>query len=283
MKILVTGASGLLGSEIVNSAKESGFDCCALDRIWFLGASADERSAILSGCDVIIHSAANTDLEQCEIDQEKCFFDNCYLTELLYQHSVSSGVKFVYISSTGVYGRHKSQPYHEYDVVSPTTVHHRSKYVSENIVLRSVDTLVIRTGWLFGGALGQKKNFVAKRLAEIRTANGPIFSNSVQIGSPTYTRDCAVRLLELLYHNCSGVYNVVNGGAASRYDYVKMIAGLSRYSVDVLPSDLSKFSRVVDVSENESAFSYRMKFEGRVQLRTWQDALCDYMTGIDLA
>ncbi len=277
MKVLVTGASGLLGSEILTALTENGLAGNALDRSAFLESTSADRSSILKGFDVVIHAAANTNVEQCEIEPERCYYDNCFLTEQLYYHARRNGAKFVFISSTGVYGRTKVTPYHEYDPVSPTTVHHRSKHISELTVLTSPDTLVIRTGWLFGGAFENRKNFVKNRLSDIRGAKGPIYANASQTGSPTYVKDCARTLLELIADDCVGVYNVVNDGNVSRFDYVKQIAQFSGSICEVFPVAASEFKRRADVSENEAAISYRMRFEGRPQLRAWQEALAEYM------
>lgn len=277
MRVLVTGATGLLGSEILRALANSGFIGTAFDRSAFLEATQSKRSSMLSGFEVVIHAAANTNVEQCEVEPERCYYDNCFLTEQVFHHARRNGVKFVFISSTGVYGRHKTEPYHEYDKVSPTTVHHHSKHISEQTVLTCSKTLVVRTGWLFGGSFENKKNFVLNRLKEIRATKGPIYANTTQVGTPTYARDCASALLKLIAEDCAGIYNIVNDGRASRFDYVRRIVELSGAPFEVLPSDASIFKRHADVSENEAAISYRMRFERRHQLRPWQDALTDYM------
>lgn len=277
MKILVTGASGLLGDELLRAVATRNHSGSALDRTTFIYADASTRSSLLEGYDAVIHAAANTNVEQCELDPEACYRDNCFLTERLFQHARQLKVKFVLISSTGVYGRGKSTPYHEYDQVSPTTVHHHSKYLAERAIQTDVSSLVIRTGWLFGGSLDNPKNFVANRLNEARKTVGPLYANISQTGSPTYVFDCAQRLLNLLEEDCSGIYNIVNDQTATRLDYVRQIIKLSGAPLDVLPIDASCFKRRADVSENESAVSYRMRFEGRTQLRPWQAALAEYM------
>jgi len=277
MKVLVTGGTGMLGSEILSELAKFGFEGTALDRGAFLAAKKNAQSAMLSEFTVIIHAAANTNVEQCEVEPEACYFDNNFLTELLFWHAHRQQKKFVFISSTGIYGRKKSGPYHEYDSVYPTTVHHRSKLLSERTVLTCPNTLVIRTGWLFGGQLNNKKNFIINRINEIRNSNEFIYANSMQIGSPTYVTDCARMIVELMSDDCDGIYNVVNEGAVSRFEYVKKIAELSGSLVKVCPVDAKAFNRRADVSENEAAFSYRMKYEGRPPLRTWQEALAEYM------
>lgn len=277
MRVLVTGASGMLGSELLCALPDWGYVGTSLNRADFLGAKATVRSSMLDGFDIVIHAAANTNVEHCERVPEESYLDNCFLTEELFRHARRSEAKFVFVSSTGVYGRGKSSPYHEYDTASPTTVHHRSKLLAEQTVLNCSETLVVRTGWLFGGNLDNPKNFVANRLKEIRATSGSITANSGQVGSPTYVRDCARTLLGLIADDCAGIYNVVNDGSATRFDYVKRIVELSGVPVEVRPIEASGFKRYADVSENEAAVSYRMRFEGRPPLRKWQDALADYM------
>lgn len=277
MKVLVTGTSGLLGSELLKAIADRAFSGSGLNRSAFMNANASTRASLLSGYDVIIHAAANTNVEQCELDPEACYRDNCFLTEILFRHARKLDVKFVLISSTGVYGRGKSVPYQEYDQVSPTTVHHHSKHIAEKAVLADSSSLVVRTGWLFGGRMDNPKNFVANRLNEARKTVQTLHANSTQTGSPTYARDCAQRLLDLIEDDCSGIYNIVNDQAATRFDYVRQIIELSAAPLEVQPVTASGFKRHADVSENESAVSLRMLFEGRTPLRPWQDALAEYM------
>lgn len=271
----------MLGSELLSIMTTTGISAIPLDRNAFLAGSARDRSIMLSGFDVIIHAAANTDLEECERNQTMCFYDNTFLTEKLFQHSRCKNVKFIYISSTGVYGRHKDSPYHEFDEVVPTTAHHRSKSLAEKIVLHSPNSLVIRTGWLFGGGFNQRKNFVANRIKEIKSSRDVIYSNAIQYGSPTYARDCAERIIALLVDGCCGVYNVVNNGNVSRLEYVSMIARLFGSDVQVLSVGAESFSRLADVSENEAAITLKMNFENRPKMRNWDDALGEYMASLN--
>lgn len=282
MKVLVTGSTGLLGGELMAALAHSRCSAVAMNRAAFLSADKEMRSLMLQGFDVVIHAAANTNVEECELFPEACYHDNCFFTEQLFCVARQQGAKFVFISSTGIYGKGKSTPYHEYDSVSPTTIHHSSKRIAEEIVLAAADSLVVRTGWLFGGCLENRKNFVANRVKEISAADGFIYANSSQIGSPTYVRDCAARLVDLLLDDCAGIYNIVNAQSASRFDYVKEIVELSGAALEVRPIDAGGFNRHADVSDNESAISYRMRFEGRQELRPWKDALAEYMRDVAL-
>lgn len=201
MKICLTGSSGLLGGAVLSACAEREWGCEALGRdlVDFRHPMGVQES--LWGYDVLIHAAANTNVEVCEVQPDECYADNTLLTEVLAAAAKKCGVRFVYISSTGVYGENKVEPYNEYDQIWPTTHHHRSKQLGEKAALNTGDSLVIRTGWLFGGAPENKKNFVARIIEEAKKSNGVIYSNSEQRGNPTYVNDIASCLLQLIGDN----------------------------------------------------------------------------------
>lgn len=279
MKIALTGSNGLLGSALISQLRDSGHQVAAISRsgdpVWTPHIMGER----LAGFDALIHSAANTNVELCETAVDECYRDNWTLTESLAQACSFAGVRMVFLSSTGVYGKGLNRPYCEYDSAAPTTHHHRSKLLGETSVLRqSVDNLVIRTGWLFGGAPTNPKNFIANRIKEARSSNGKdLLSNNSQFGNPTYSIDVAQAIDRLLNAGHAGVFNCVNEGAASRYEYVREIIGLTFPGVTVKPVDGSQFNRVADVSANECARNWRMELFGLPPMRNWRDALKAYI------
>ena len=279
MKILLTGASGILGSAIGHVASLHDWQCDALSRDPLELAALDDR---ISDYDVLIHAAANTNVEQCEADPDRCYQDNWLLTELLAQKAAHAGVRMVFISSTGIYGTAKATPYKEYDHVAPTTHHHTSKYLAEQCLKRqSLDNLVVRTGWLFGGEYTNPKNFVARRLDEARNAlhagYGVIRSNAEQRGVPCYTLDIAKRILQLVQKDQFGVFNCVNEGHASRCEYVRKIIELAEIPVGVEPSDAASFNSKAHVSNNEMAENWKMSALGMPAMPAWENSLARYI------
>lgn len=273
MKILLTGASGLLGSAIA-----AAHQCTALSReeMWRLAPA--ELAARVAGHDVLIHAAANTNVEQCEIEPSACYRDNLLLTELAARAAATAGVPLAFISSTGVYGAGKETPWREYDVAAPTTHHHRSKYLAEQLVLSlGARNLVLRTGWLFGGAPANPKNFVARRLEEARAAlaaGTAMTANGGQRGVPCHVDDVAARLLLLLSQGRAGVFNCVNRGAASRHEYVAAIVALAGLPLDV---QAAAFARRAPVSPNEMADNWKMDALGLAPMPAWRDSLARYI------
>jgi dTDP-4-dehydrorhamnose reductase len=141
----------------------------------------------------------------------------------------------------------------------------------------------VRTGWLFGGDAQAAKNFVAKRILEARMSNsGFIQSNQQQRGCPTFVEDLATRVLDLISLNACGIFNAVNSGSASRFEYVGEIISRAELDVEVRPVAAGDFKRVAPVSDNEMAVNWRADSLGLPTMRAWQDALADYLASDDM-
>jgi len=288
MKLLISGASGLLGSSLTKIAAERGHYCVALARTEIRMSMDPAAAAALDTCfegiDHFVHAAANTNVERCEAEPAACYRDNLLLTELLAAAAHRSGVSMTFISSTGVYGSHQNTPWAEYDEARPGTHHHRSKLLGEQRVMAAdASNLVVRTGWLFGGCARAAKNFVAKRILEARaTREGFIQSNQQQRGSPTRVDDLAVRVLDLIALRAAGVFNAVNGGSASRFEYVREIVAQAGLRVEVRPVAAGDFKRIAPVSDNETAVNWRADSLGLPPMRPWHDALADYLASDEM-
>jgi dTDP-4-dehydrorhamnose reductase len=284
MKILLTGASGLLGTAIIHQANSLGWKCCGLEREFIWKSTLSDLVAKLAKFDVILHCGANTDVENCEIDPDGCYRDNYLLTEILSKAAAEAETKMAFVSSTGVYGNSKVEPYREYDQPNPTTFHHASKYLAEEVVRQSaVNNLVIRTGWLFGGAVTNPKNFVARRIEEARImvlTEGVIRSNNNQKGVPCFNQDIAARLLQLVIDDRSGVYNCVNSSSATRLEYVSAIISASKLPVLVEAVDPLHFKRKANVPVNEVAINWKMNCLSYPIMPAWQDSLNFYIKNI---
>jgi dTDP-4-dehydrorhamnose reductase len=276
MKIAITGGNGLLGSTLLKCAPIYDFDIVQLSRDFVnLQTQLVELSKFL----VDINCAANTNVEYCEEFPAECYRDNLLLTELITNACRISKVKLVFISSTGLYGDYKEEPYFEYDEVKPTTTHHRSKWLAEKSIRAILgDHLIIRTGWLFGGDWEMTKNFVANRIKEAIKSNGVISSDISQVGCPTYVVDLTKMIFSLLSSKWLGTFNCVNSGKATRYEYVSKIIELSDYNIQVQPVDGQAFSRLAKVSKNESAVNTKLLELGFGDMPRWEDSLSHYIS-----
>ncbi|WP_083250815.1 SDR family oxidoreductase [Acidihalobacter aeolianus] len=280
MYIGLTGASGMLGGAILELCSRRGWVCVPIPRSIFYGGMHGEAADVITKCDVLIHAAANTDVEYCEINPDECYRDNYLLTELIAGYAVRSKTKLVYISSTGVYGNYQMSPYKEYNDTIPTTHYHKAKLMGEVAADALTGSLVIRVGWLFGGDIDNPKNFVVRRILDAIRSNGSIVSDPTQFGNPLYVMDAAEIILELVKDDRSGIFNCVSVEAVSRYEYVKKILEFSGCGVDVMPSEPGAFKRKASVSFNESAINWKLNCLGYAEVPVWRDGLERYVFSI---
>ena len=277
MRILVTGAGGMLGSafsqvpqghQIIRAGREmlQITDPRRLDE--WIGRVAPE---------VLINCAADTDVEAAERDPERAMAANAFLPGRLAAACRHSGALLVHFSSTGCYGAWKDDPFTEEDEVRPTTAYHRSKVFGEAAVREAgCEFLVIRTGWLFGGSPGHAKNFVWKRLLEARSVDR-LVSDASQVGNPTHADDVVRQTMAMLDRGLRGTFNCVSRGRASRFDYVRRIVQTAGLPCLVEAATVP-FSRLAKVSPNESGSNRKLRVLGAEFMPEWRESLDDYVS-----
>ena len=275
-KILITGPTGMLGSILLEALPES----IGLRReLNILKSEKLHEELEKIAPDIIIHTAAFTNVELCETQKDEAYKINVLGTQNLVNYCTNRDTLFVYISSTGIYGTQNAhEPYNEFDAVYPTTVHHQSKYEGEKAVINHLNRyLIIRTGWLYGGDKTHAKNFVYKRYLEASNKD-VIYSNNSQIGNPTSVYELVEQIKTLIQSSQYGVFNCVNSAKnISRYDYVKKIIELFELDCTVSIAEKGMFERVAPVSHNESAQNYKLDLLNLNVMGAWDDALSQYI------
>jgi len=280
MKLFLTGASGILGTDIAAEFKKNnwevlGFNSKEIDITNF----EDVRSKVGSfKPDVIIHSAAMTNVDLCEDDKKAAFLANVIGSHNLSLAANANNCKIVYISSCGVYGNGKKTPHSETDRTEPINYHHYTKLLGEErIKEHNSNFVIIRPGWLFGGSVNHRKNFVEARRKE--AANNPILKSAAdKFGSPTYTLDVAKQILAILNADLFGTFNVVNDVAASRFDYVSAIIETLGLNNTMEPVQSNQFPRKANMPDNEVLENAHLNLRGISLMRSWKDALKDYIS-----
>lgn len=282
MKILVTGSSGMLGSAFMAQNYLCKLISCPSSAVDITDFAGIKNFIGKEAPDVIIHCAAFTDVEKCEVERDLAYGINTIGTMNLVNAVIelSKPPIFCYISSAGVYGAHKNEPYCEFDDVAPTTIHHDSKLQAEKIVATHLTKhLILRVGWLYGGSVKQPKNFVYKRYLEAKS-NSTIYSNISQVGNPTFVDDVVRQCLKLIQERCYGVYNCANSGSVSRYGYVQAIVKLFGLDCGVEIADKANFKRIANVSDNEALVNYKLNLQGLNIMPNWEESLKYYIEGI---
>jgi len=269
----------MLGSEFVRAGIAMHYEVDAVARE---DCDITNREAVLllaekQRPEAVIHCAAHTDVDDCEKNPGKAHLINAGGASNFAEATQQIGACLVYISTSGVFDGNKTDAYVETDKTAPQTEYGRSKLEGENRVISSgCDNLIVRASWLFGGDPKLRKNFVAARKREAEE-NKVIASATDKRGSPTWTRDFALKTLELLSAGARGLLHVSNSGVATRFDYVSAIVSLFRLKTPVKPVDSSRFPRAAPVPMNESMASVKLSEIGISELRPWREALNSYI------
>jgi dTDP-4-dehydrorhamnose reductase len=264
----------MLGREFVEVGKRMGYEMIGWTRQELDLEKPEEGIRRLKELrpDAVIHCAAETNVDLCEREPGRARQVNAEAAGRLAQAAREAGARFVFISTSGLFEVKKKGPFTEEDRPNPPTVYGRSKLEGEEKV-RTADpaALILRAGWLFGGPLDLKKNFVGARLREAE-GKKVIRSATDKRGSPTWTRDFAERALALLQEGKSGLVHLVNAGEATRQEYVAEILRLAERKTLVEGVDSGSFPRSAPVPPDERLISLKI-----TKLRNWREALSEYL------
>lgn len=276
MKILVTGANGQLGRELMELQAPRDMEIIGFGREKLdITDLAQCRNVIQTyKPDAVIHCAAYTKVDQAESEPDEAYRVNAYGTRNAALAAVEIGAKFVYVSTDYVFDGQSDRPYREYDRTDPQTVYGRSKLAGEQLV-QSLSSwyFIVRTSWVFGKYGSNFVNTMLK-LAEERDKLKVVHD---QVGSPTYTLDLAQFLLELVRTDYYGIYHASNSGICSWYEFAKAIFEERGLNVQVEPCTTAEFPRPAP----RPAFSVldhgAIRAHGFQPLRPWRDALREYL------
>jgi dTDP-4-dehydrorhamnose reductase len=221
MRILVTGAGGQVGRELVELCERSGDDVIAADHG---GLDVVDRDLVLqmigaSRPDVVVHAGAWTAVDACESDPDRAMAVNAIGSRHVAEAARRVNAHLLYVSTDYVFDGTKPAPYDEWDVPNPTSVYGRSKRAGEEEILSHAagGAAVIRISWV----CGRYGNNMVKTLLRL-AANGaePNFVTD-QIGHPTIVGDLVPVLRRLASERRPGVFHVTNQGVVSWFDFAR--------------------------------------------------------------
>ena len=215
MRLLVTGAGGQLGRELVDAARHAGHDVVGLAKseLDITDQSAVDSAIRTAQPDVVIHAAAWTAVDACESDPDKAHLVNVIGTRNVVQAARAIGARTVYISTDYVFDGDKPTPYVEDDTPSPRSVYGRTKWEGEREM--GDGDLIVRISWVCGfhGANMVKTILkIMKNQPELRFVDD-------QVGSPTMADDAAAGIIRLIEHGARGVWHLTNQGSTSWYGF----------------------------------------------------------------
>ena len=262
--LLVTGASGMIGKYVDFGIRPSRAELDITDKNKVFDFIHKMKPS------AVLHLAAKTDMRSCEEDHKEAMRVNALGAELVGKAAQSVGARFILLSTNAVFDGEQPSPYSETDLPHPLNEYGRSKLAGEHFVqLLSPTSLIVRTGWVFGGGKEFDKRFVGRIMAQLREPSMTVVSDTR--GTPTYAKDLVHTIKGLILSEKTGIVHVANSGTASRFEQASLIADVCRYQGRLIPVSLHDIKSVPPVLKNEALVS------ATLFLRSWQEALTDYL------
>jgi dTDP-4-dehydrorhamnose reductase len=279
MNVLVTGANGQLGQEVCEQLEARGISYQAYSKNQLDITSYEQVKQVLFNDqpDVIIHAAAYTKVDLAEGNEAVAYEVNALGAKHVATVSQEIGAKLCYVSTDYVFNGQASTPYKETDEVSPLGVYGKTKYAGEQFVKKHCENyFIVRTSWVFGK---HGQNFVKTmlRLAEEKEELGVVHD---QVGSPTYAKDLAQFLIDLIQTNDYGIYHASNTGSCSWYEFASAIFEQANKKVNVQPLTTKDFPRPAPRPGYSVLDHSAIHSKGMRDFRHWREALQAFLKEI---
>lgn len=276
MKVAVTGARGMLGQAVVAEFANRGDTVAALSHA---DLDITDCRAVFSTIrklepEVVVNCAAYTDVDRAESEPERAMLVNGLGVRNIALVCKEIGATVVHISTDYVFGGDKEGAWGIYDERRPINAYGRSKLYGE----RFLETVapryyLVRTSWLFGPG---GKNFV-DTILRLARENKELAVVNDQRGCPTYSLDLARAVARLIAAGCPGVYHITNRGAATRYEFARVIVEESRLAINVRPIPSGEYPTPAKRPPNSVLGLFPLPETIDNPCRCWQDAVREYV------
>lgn len=269
MKILVTGAKGMLGQDLCPVLEDEDFEVVETDihNLDITDINQVEKMLKSEKPDMVIHCAGYTNVDLAESEPEKASKINGLGTENLAKVCGKNDITMIYISTDYVFDGTKTEPYKPTDEPNPQSVYGKTKRDGEIAVQKYCDKYYItRTSWLYGH---HGKNFVETMISISQNPEVKVVND--QTGCPTWTMELCNGIVKLINEEAPyGIYQVCGSEPTTWYDFAKEIYKLMKLDVNLKPCKTEEFPRPA----KRPAYS---AMDNNGICRNWKLALKDYL------
>jgi dTDP-4-dehydrorhamnose reductase len=274
MRVLIIGASGMLGTDLQQEWTQDEIIPASLDDADIRDDGQVRALVERARPDWIVLTAAYTDVDGCERDPALAFAVNGQGTENVARAANEFHSRLLYVSTDYLYDGKSSRPYEPIDPVAPLNVYGASKAAGEAAVQQHAgEWCIARTSWLFGAA-GSSFPEKILRGAETRTELTVVAD---QTGSPTFTRDLSRAIRGLVRKEARGIVNITNSGACTWREFaVEILRQAGRDNVRVSPITTEQSARLAK-RPAYSVLSPASLLAHGITLRSWQQATTAYL------
>jgi dTDP-4-dehydrorhamnose reductase len=275
MRILVTGAAGMLGTDVCKAATDAGLEVLGYDhtRLDVADVGAVDAAMRRARPDAVINCAAWTDVDGAEASPEAALRVNGAGAANVARAAAGCGAWAVHVSTDYVFDGSKTEPYLESDPVAPLSQYGRTKLEGELAVAREAPDghTIVRSSWLFGTT----GRCFPKTILRLAAARDELTVVADQEGCPTFTQHLAGALIELgRSRRLGGVIHVAAAGQCSWFEFAKEIVRAAQLPAAIKPGVTSEVPRPAP----RPAFSVlRSERAGAPELPEWRTGLRDFM------
>ena len=273
MKVMIIGATGLLGKPLMREWKNAAVAGTGSRDLDIRDAARVRELIDKAGPDWIVLAAAYTDVDGCEKNPELAFAVNRDGAVNVAGAAKAVGSRLLFLSSDYVFDGRKTEPYEVDDARNPQGVYGRSKAEAEIRLLEKMpECCIVRTSWLFGVG-GKCFPDTILKLAATRPTLDVV---NDQRGCPTYTVDLAKAIIELCGKNAGGIVHAANAGQCSWFEFSQEIVREAGLTTEVRPVSSQQMARpaprpAYSVLSATSLHRYGIEMPG------WKDGLCRYL------
>lgn len=272
MKVLVTGATGQLGWDVMKELEKRSIDCRGTGS---KDLDITDRDAVMQYIgtyrpDAVIHCAAYTAVDKAEDEPEICRKVNENGTSYIAEACKMVDAKMVYISTDYVFGDDGDKPHEVDDPPHPLNVYGQTKWEGEEAVRRILQKyFIVRISWVFGE---HGNNFV-KTMLRLGKTRKEISVVADQFGAPTYTADLAPLLCDMISTERYGTYHACNRGCCSWAEFAQEIFKVAKIDVRVIPIKTEEYPTKAKRPKNSRLAVNNLKAAGFKSLSEWKEAL----------
>ncbi|MBQ5952218.1 MAG: dTDP-4-dehydrorhamnose reductase [Lachnospiraceae bacterium] len=280
MRIMVTGAAGQLGSDVVEELTGRGHEVLPVDIAEMDITNPEETMRVITEAapEAVIHCAAYTAVDAAESNEDLCRAINAGGTENVARACAAAGCRMMYISTDYVFDGEGTRPWEPDDARHPLSVYGATKCEGEMAVERLVEKFfIVRIAWIFGV---RGKNFV-KTMLRLGAEKEEISVVADQIGSPTYTRDLARLFADMIVTEHYGRYHATNEGFCSWYDFTCEIMRRANLPARIKPVTSDQYPTAAKRPHNSRMSKEKLTANGFDRLPPWQDALGRFLEELE--
>lgn len=274
-RVAVLGARGMLGTDLVPALRDAGCQVSGYDLPdWDITDPAAVAEAV-APVTAVINCAAYTNVDGAETHTDTARAVNAIAPAVLGRCAAERGVHVIHISTDFVFDGTLDRPYREDDPPNPINMYGRTKLEGEQGLLAGgCSCLIMRVQWTYGRG---GRHFVSKFLDRVRSG-GELLMVSDQIGSPTWTRDVAAALVELLNRRCTGLFHYAADGYATRFEVAQAILELSgSHDRSLRPCATSDFPAPARRPLNSRFDCRRLDGLGGIRRPPWRESLAAFL------